>query len=178
MWIYVIVGSLILLSILGILFIHVYNQFQFAMIKIDEAENNMDSLLRKKQDLLLRLLPFITEKDEQEAKQIIEIEKLKDKALNNFELHRTLITSLHEIRLMLDHQEDLSENDSFYQLKLELVDIEEEIDASVHYYNDNVVKYNKLIKCFPSNIVKFVFHYKAKDFYSNEKEELYEILKK
>ncbi len=178
MWIYFLVGSLILVSILGIIFINIYNQFQFSMIKIDEAENNMDSLLRKKMDLLLRLLPFVTEKDEQEIKQIAEIEKIKEKPLNNFELHRTLITYLHEVRLMLDHQEDLSENEQFYSLQMELIDIEEEIDASVHYYNDNVVKYNQLIKCFPSNIVKFFFHYRVKDFYSNEKDELYEILKK
>jgi len=46
------------------------------------------------------------------------------------------------------------------------------------YYNDNVVEYNKLVKCFPSNIVSKIFRYKVKEFYSNETEEIFDILKK
>jgi len=177
MILYFIISIIIFCSLIGIIIINTYNKFQFALIKIEEAENSIDNLLRKKKDLMYRFLPFIKDKDEQEEKQLKKMEELKNKTINNFELHHELIKNLHEINLMLDHQSEISANENFNSLKDELMETNEDIDASIKYYNDNVVKYNRLIKCFPSNLTKLIFKFKEKEFYSNAKEEPYEILK-
>ena len=59
----------------------------------------------------------------------------------------------------------------------ELVDNEEDLVASIKFYNDTVVDFNKLIVSFPSNIIRLIFRYKRKEFYNHEKREIYEILK-
>ena len=59
----------------------------------------------------------------------------------------------------------------------EINENEEDLVASIKFYNDNVVEFNRLIVSFPSNIIKLIFKYKRKEFYSQEKLEIFEILK-
>ena len=66
-----------------------YNKFRFAIIKIDEAENNIEVLLKKKVDLLDRTRPII--KKELKMDNFIEdIEFLKESEINHFEMNNSL----------------------------------------------------------------------------------------
>ena len=56
-------------------------------------------------------------------------------------------------------------------------DNEEELIGSIKFYNDSVVDYNGLIKTFPHKIYAKMKSLDNKDFYNNEKEELFDILK-
>ena len=51
-----------------------------------------------------------------------------------------------------------------------------ELTAAIKFYNDGVVVFNKLISSFPSNILAFFKRYKKKEFYNNEKREIFDIL--
>ena len=55
---------------------------------------------------------------------------------------------------------------------------EENIIGSIKFYNDTVVLFNHLVVSFPSNIICLFKRYKKKEFYSNEKREMFEILNK
>ena len=44
----------------------------------------------------------------------------------------------------------------------------------IKFYNDAVIIFNKLVSSFPSNILAFLKRYKKKDFYSNEKKEMFQ----
>ena len=67
--------------------------------------------------------------------------------------------------------------DSIKSINEELVVIDNDLNASKKYYNDNIVLYNNLVRCLPSNIVALIFKYKKKDFFKEEKIETLEILK-
>ena len=99
------------------------------------------------------------------------------KKLNNFELNQQLDKYKKELHEILDTDETLSKVEIVTTLYAEFEDNEEELEASKDYYNDNVTIYNKLVHCFPSNLIAILFHYKHKDFYIDEKEEMFEILK-
>ena len=47
---------------------------------------------------------------------------------------------------------------------------------NIKFYNDTVVDFNQLILSFPSSIIAFIKRYKKKEFYSNEKREIEDIL--
>ena len=64
---------------------------------------------------------------------------------------------MHEI---LDTDETLSKVEIVTTLYAEFEDNEDELEASKDYYNDNVTIYNKLVHCFPSNLIAILFHYK------------------
>ena len=53
----------------------------------------------------------------------------------------------------------------------------EKLQAAKSYYNKYTSELNDLIRTFPSNIVGFFRRYKKKSFYSDEKREMFEILK-
>ena len=59
----------------------------------------------------------------------------------------------------------------------ELLEVDVVINSCKHYYNDNLVNYNKLVKCFPSKLVAKMFKYKEKDFYSEDRQDNLKILK-
>lgn len=177
MWIYISISVLVVI-IAVILFIYIihYNKFQIAIIKISEAEESISMLLSKKLDLLIRINKFIEEK--QEEKKLVGIETVASKNLNNFELNSELDKYNKKVTEITDYNKDISFEENELLVIEELSRVNLDCLAAEKYYNDNVVLYNELIKCFPSNIVGHICKYRMKDFYSNEKEEIFEILKK
>ena len=83
-----------------------------------------------------------------------------------------------EYKGLIDLDPKLNEIESLNHISFELIEIENDLNAAKNYYNDTIVAYNKLVKCLPSNFVAILFHYKRKDFYIDEKVEVFEILKK
>ena len=77
----------------------------------------------------------------------------------------------------LDDNEKLLKSEKIVNIINEFNDNEEDLVASIKFYNDTVVDFNKLIVSFPSNVIRLIFRYKRKEFYNNEKREIYEILK-
>lgn len=176
--IYIIIAViLILLIFIALTIIVNYNKFQYSSIKISEAENNIDILLEKKIDFIARFIPLIKEHTKEDCKLLEKVNLLKNKELNNFELNDELYTYNKELREIIDTNDKLLKIDSINNLYQEYLDNEEDLDASKNYYNDNVTEYNKLVHLFPSNIIGFLFKFKHRDFYIDEKEEIFEILK-
>lgn len=177
MIIYIIVCVVIVLLALIIgIYIYYHNKYQISMIKIKEAENNIDSLLNKKLELLLNVNEFVNKKKKKISLDgIDEIDKDK---LNNFELNISLAKYNKTIIELTDYNKDIKFNDDEKNTLKELEKVEIDCLASQRYYNDNVVGYNNLINKFPSNIIGRMLKFKEKEFYVNEKEEIFEILKK
>ena len=75
--------------------VSVYNRFQNYIIRINEAEVNIDSILRKRFDLLNKSISVIKVNTKEE--NVLEmISKLKSKKLTNFELDRQLYDAINE----------------------------------------------------------------------------------
>ncbi len=170
--------ALLIIIIIVIMTISIYNKYQFAIIKINEAENNIDMYLQKKMEYLTRLLPLLKENLKEGYEDFEKVVLLKSRSITSFELNERLEKSMHQFLELLDLNAELEEVDSIMDLQNDLEENEDDLEAAKKYYNDNVTQYNKLVRSIPSNFVGLIFHYKHKDFYSNEKEEMFEILKK
>ena len=177
---YVVFGIVILILVFLIIEVNFYNQFQMARIRISEAENNIDNLLQKKFQLLERVVKIIEDADAryQEEDLSTKLVKLKNKKINNFELNNELEKILAQYRGLLDLDSKISEINGIVNLNFEIIDVDNELMAAKKYYNEHIVSYNKLVRSIPSNIVAKIYHYHNKDFYSDEKVEIFEILKK
>lgn len=176
--IYIIIAVVAVLIItIALIIITNYNKFQYSSIKISEAENNIEILLEKKIDYISRFIPLIKENTKEDCKLLEKVNLLKNKSYNNFELNKELYTYNKELREIIDTNDKLLKIDNINNLYLEYVDNEEDLEASKDYYNDSVTEYNKLVHLFPSNIVGLLFKFKHKDFYIDEKDEMFEILK-
>lgn len=172
---YTVLGAVIVISIILMIITIYYNKFRFAIIKIEEAESNIEILFEKKIQLLERTRPII--KKELKLKEYLDdIEFLNESQINHFEMNNSLKELHSELNKILDEHEKLYKSEALLSIIEELNSNEEAILGSTKFYNDNVVIFNQLVSGFPSNLVALLWRYKRKDFYNNEKKEMYEIL--
>lgn len=172
---YIILGVVVIILIILMIITFNYNRFRFAIIKIDEAENNIEVLLKKKIELLDRTRPII--KKELKLDEFLdEIEFLKESQINHFEMNNSLKECHANLIKVLDDNEKLFKSETLVSIIDEINANEEAIVGCTKFYNDSVVVFNKLVGAFPSNFVAFLWRYKRKEFYNNEKREMYEIL--
>ena len=177
MWIYISLAVLItLISIVIAICVIYFNKFQIAIIKISEAEENISLLLEKKLELILRINKFIESKKKE--CRLVGIESVEKEDFSNFEFNKELNKYNKKIIEITNYNKEISFNKKEQEVLKELNQLNIHCLAAQKYYNDNVVKYNELMKCFPSNLVGKLLKYDIKEFYSNEKEEIFEILKK
>ena len=83
---YITIIILIIICFILIWFVSVYNHFQSFIIRINEAENFIDTTLRKRYDLLNKSINIIKAHTKEKANILETIDKMKSKKLSNFEL--------------------------------------------------------------------------------------------
>ena len=164
----VIALTIIILVILIMVFISIYNNIQNYIIRIEEAENNIDSVLRKRFDLLNKSIDIIQNETKIEEEIMPDIITLKQKKLSNFELDRKLYDGIKEFNKYKEKYPNLSQNESFAKIEIELNETEIEIIAFKKYYNDTITEYNKLVKSFPAVLIASISKCKKKLYFDGK----------
>lgn len=164
----IILVACILFCLFLIWYINVYNRFQEYIIRINEAEANIDSVLRKRFDLLNKSIGIIKANTKEKGEILPLIDELRSKMLSNFELDRVLYDALNEFHTYAEKYDELKNNDNFTKIEIGLNDSESEIIALRKYYNDIITDYNKLAKKFPTVLVAMGCKYKVKTYYDGK----------
>ena len=162
--------SLILLIIICIILIWVintYNKFQAFIIRVNECEANIDTVLRKRFDLLNKSIGIIETKTE-EKDVLGVISKLRSRKISNFELDRYLYDAINEYTIYKERYDSLKNDTDFLKIDIELNASEAEIVALRKYYNDIITDYNKLARTFPSLLIGLIFKYKKKPYFDGK----------
>lgn len=158
----------IVVCVILIWYITTYNRFQEYIIRINEVESNIDSVLRKRFDLLNKSIGIIKSVVDEEKEILSDIESLRSQKLSNFELDRKLYTGINEFYVYKEEVKELSENENFLKIDLNLNETEIEISALRKYYNDIITDYNKFAKTIPSVIVAKICHYNVKPYFDGK----------
>ena len=166
----IIIGAaiFILLWIIIFLIAKTYNNFQNYIIRINEAEANIDSILRKRFDLLNKSIDIIKAHIKTEDEVLGMIVKLRSRKLSNFELDRQLYDGINEFNSYKENYPELKKSEVFTKTSIALNESEAEIVAFRKYYNDIITEYNRLVKSFPSNIVALFFKFKPKLYFDGK----------
>lgn len=163
------IGIVIFVFIWLILFlgIQTYNNFQIYIIRINEVESNIDSVIRNKFDLLNKSINVIkTVCDKEDV--LTDITKLKSKKISGFELNRQLNNSINEFNNYKNKYESLESNEDFMKIAISLDESEFQIKVFTDKYNSVITEYNKLVKSFPSLIIAIIFKFKYKPYYDGK----------
>ena len=161
----VILSIVIVIDFILILLVATYNHFQDYIIRINEAEVNIDATLRKRFDLLNKSIGIIKETIKTEDEILDIIVKLRSKKITNFELDRSLYDAINEFHVLKEKYPELQVCKEFIKIEINLIESESEIVGLRKYYNDIITSYNKLVKSYPSNIVAMIKHYKPKEYF-------------
>lgn len=173
----------IIMVVIGILFLILFtillingNKIKIRNLKIKEAEKNVSELLKQKYDLLCSVNSIMKNKGKEDLFK--DLETLEVSKYNNIALNKELAKFDKIIVELTDYNKEIvfDDTEEIVFENLEKTNIDRL--AVEKYYNDNVTVYNKLIDKFPSNIISKFKDYDEKELFSNEKEEIFEILKK
>ena len=164
-----IVYGIVILCIILIWFVATYNKLHEYTIRINEAETNIDSTLRKRFDLLSKSIGII--KANTEKTEVLEsIANIRSKKITNFELDRKIYEAINEITSIKEECKNLKKIESFMKVELDINETEAEMVASRKYYNDTITDYNKMVKTFPSNIVALISRYKKRPYFDRKED--------
>ena len=174
MTIYIIILAIIVvIAIKALFFINIKNKFNNFIIKIKEAEVNIDALLEKRKELLLQADKLIFELNNEE--KITCLTNFEN--LDNFELNELLNKADNEFKDLIENKKAFipSEDQTNLISNLELSNID--CKACELYYNDNVIIVNDLLEKIPYKLVGKICKYTKYDLYTWKEEEIFEILK-
>ena len=155
----------IVICLILILLVATYNHFQDYIIRINEADVNIDAVLRKRFDLLNKAVGIIKANINSDEEVLEGIIKLRSKKLTNFELDRNLYDAINEFHALKEKYPNLQTNEEFMKIDINLIESESEIVGLRKYYNDIITDYNKLVKSCPSNIIAIIKKYKTKNYF-------------
>ena len=164
--IYISFVILVILILVLTFLIVMKNSFLNYIIRINEAETNIDSVLNKRLDLLNKSNEVIKEELESEEDVLTTLLKLRSKQLDNFELDEKLYDCIQEFHEYSEINFNLKENDNYTKTELDLLETETEIVALKKYYNDIVEEYNKLLNKFPYSFYSNLKHYEEKELFT------------
>ena len=165
MWIYIIIGIVVLLIIY---IIALYNSFVQLNNKVDEAFSTMDVYLKKRWDLIPNIVETVKGYAKHEKETLEKVISLRNSAYENMsdeekiKTNEQLTSGINKIMALAEAYPDLKANENFKDLSNQLTKVEEDIANSRKYYNGVVRIYNDKVKMFPSNIFAGLFGYKAK----------------
>lgn len=176
--IYAIIGSITFIATFILIFVLICfnykNKYNFLYIKVKEADNNLDILLQKKEEILLKIVPILEKFD---INNIPEVIKLKSKRIDHHNLYKELSVMSNDILKLIDDYEEKIDYEEISDLIDKLNENENDLRATLKYYNDNGEEINYLAHKFPANLVKIFSHYQDIETYKIEKRESFEILK-
>lgn len=158
---------LIIICLLLIWYANTYNKFQSLIIRINEAESSIDTVLRKRFDLLNKSIGII-ESNSQEENVLEMVVKLRSRKLSNFELDRQIYEAINIFNTYKEKYKELQKNESFLKIEIGLNESESEICALRKYYNDIITDYNQLASSFPANIVGKISKFKQKTYFDGK----------
>lgn len=158
----------LIVCVFFLIYITLHNKITFLETKLNKVEELINSTLITRTSILKDTENLV--KEILKTNKIIfdGIEELSSKNFSMMELDRKLLVYVNEFYLIKDKYEALKKNDEFEKLYFSLNETEDHLKAYKEFYNDNVEKYNKLIKSFPLNLISFIKRRKEKEFFDKK----------
>ncbi len=164
---------LLVIAVIIIYGINTYNKYQYYKIKINKADNTLKNLLQKKFDILVRFLNTLKEYVEIDEEKFPEI----NININNHDLDKQLNDYYNNIESYLDINNKIIKKDNISAVIKELKEINVKIDGCKNYFNHTITSYNKMVNYFPSNIIAKMYKYREKEFFHEEENIHFKIIK-
>lgn len=174
MWIYIIIGVVVLILLYGVI---TYNKLVGMKNKVEESFSTMDVYLKKRWDLIPNIVETVKGYAKHEKDTLKDITELRntsyDKMSTNdkIDANNKLTQGLNKIMALAESYPELKASDNYKDLSTQLTKVEEDIANARKYYNGTVRNINDKIEMFPSNIIASILGFKSfKMFEANDTE--------
>ncbi len=169
---------LIAVIIIIVVLVLLYN---FLISKKNQVENiyaSVDTLLKKRFDLIPSLVATVQEAMKHEKSTLEEITLLRSQAMKSgvssdqmAGIDSKLSSLLGSIMVAVEDYPELKANENTLNLQYSLNEIEEQLSAARRAYNQSVTDYNNATEMFPTNMMANYMNYRRKQVFSIVKSE-------
>ena len=146
--------------------------------QVKNVFGTIDALLKKRYDLLPKLITTVKEYMKHERELLEKITELRAKAVSGnlsddqqVDLDNQFSKLLGGIMVAVENYPDLKASQNFLHLQRTMNEVEEQISAARRAYNASVTDFNNAVEMFPTNITASMMNYKRKRFFEIPKEQ-------
>jgi len=169
---------LIAIVIIAIVIVLLYNSLISKKNQVENIYASVDTLLKKRFDLIPSLVATVQESMKHEKSTLEEITALRSSAIKGgvtsdqmAGIDSKLSSLLGSIMVAVEDYPELKANDNTLNLQHSLNEIEEQLSAARRAFNQVVTDYNNAIEMFPTNILaRYMMFSRKQVFAINESE--------
>jgi LemA protein len=147
----------------------IYNGLIRQKNEVENAFGSIDTLLKKRCDLIPNLVSTVAQAMNFEKSILTEISRLRSQVLasrfdaeRRMPLENQLSQAMTTLIGTIEAYPDLKSNRNLLHLQGTLLEVEEQISAARRFYNRAVTDYNNGIEMFPSNVIANAMRYSRK----------------
>lgn len=163
----IIIGIVLVVAIISAV-AGIYNNMVTLRNRIDNAWQNIDTQLQRRNDLIPNLVETVKGYAAHEKETLDAVTSARNAAVSagtpdeKIAADNILTGALRQLLAVAEAYPDLKANTNFSQLQSTLEDTENKISYARQSYNDCVLKYNNAIQTFPGNIFAGIFQFKER----------------
>ena len=175
--IFIIILLVVLIISLSIYMIYLYNKLIKLEIIIQKEYSNIDIDLKKRSDLIPKLVEVVKaymEHEQETLQKLVEsrnkVIEAKDKKEIN-EADNEVSSNLKEILALAENYPDLKASTNFLQLQEEINNIEETLSESRKRYKKGILNFNNHYLIYPTRIFASILGFKKQEYFKVNEEE-------
>ena len=168
----IIIGILAVVVLIIVFYvISAYNRLVSEQLKVDNQWSQIDIVLKQRSESIPNLVNIVKGYASHEKELLNAVTQARsrfDAAANAEEAVQaaeSLNQAMGRLFAVAENYPDLKANTNFMELQQKYFGVEEKIADFRQFYNDTVMRYNRLILTFPSNIIANLFHFKERSFF-------------
>src|SRR4030043_211403 len=163
---------LIIVAVIVVAIIVMYNSLIRLKNRVDEAWSDIDVQLKRRYDLIPNLVETVKGYASHEKEVFEKVTEARTRAMaaqstgDKAQAENMLSQTLKSLFAVAEAYPDLKANQNFLELKRELTETEDKIQASRRFYNGNLRDFNIKIQVFPNNIFAGMLGFASREFFA------------
>lgn len=172
---------IVVLVVTGGLFFGVmitYNTLTSERLKVQTQWSQINVVLKQRFDLIPALVETVKGYAKHETDALKGVNEARSRYLgagNDSQAQQLanaeLSSALGHLMAVAEAYPDLKANQNFLELQQQIAKIEEKLADYRQFYNDMVMRYNRLLVTFPSALIAGIFHFEKAEFFQTEESE-------
>lgn len=179
----VVVGFVILvvLALLVGYIVSIYNQLVRLRRRVDQSAQNIDVLLKQRQDELSKLIDSAQEMMEYEQEVLTELTEAREQSqqaetpTEQANADVKVREAMAAFKARVEEYPELSAQQNMQQFQERITDIESQIADRREFYNETTTRYNTRIKQFPYLIFARQFGFETRELFTATEEETQDV---
>ena len=168
------IAIVILLLVWGVI---TYNQLVSERLKVRTQWSQIDVVLKQRFDLIPNLVETVKGYAAHEKEALQAVTDARSRYLSaadadgQMKASTELSGAVGRLMAVAESYPDLKANQNFLHLQQQLSAMEEKLANYRQFYNDTVLRYDRLLETVPTNLIAKMFHFKKEEFFKVEESE-------